>query len=131
MSQKKRFYTSHNVIKSKDLILDSDEDDSDNSDLDILDLTILKLERLMDQGQYKEARILFNEMIKSTLFSTKDLWKIGIEIVTNTTPEDVVDYIRALHASCQEDLKFDTFNAFIDQLMLEKKWEMALNEIDL
>lgn len=36
-----------------------------------------QLRRLLDRAQYAEARELFSEMIKTTVYSIEDIWKVG------------------------------------------------------
>lgn len=36
-----------------------------------------QLRKLLDQARYAEARELFSEMIKTTVFSIEDIWKVG------------------------------------------------------
>lgn len=38
----------------------------------------VKLRALMDQEKYREARILFQEMVNSNKFKFKNLWQVNI-----------------------------------------------------
>ncbi|CEP17810.1 hypothetical protein [Parasitella parasitica] len=91
----------------------------------------LQLRYYLDRAQYAEARVLFSEMIKTAKYPLESIWKIGVEIISKTTPDDLTDYLKAVYIGSSESLAPITFNVYIDQLMLSENWELALEEMEL
>ncbi|KAF1807458.1 hypothetical protein FB192DRAFT_1022704 [Mucor lusitanicus] len=90
-----------------------------------------QLRKFLDQAQYAEARELFSEMIKTAVYPIEDIWKVGVEIVSKTTPNDLTDYLKAVYIGSPEKLAPTTFNAYIDQLMIDENWDLAFEEMEL
>ncbi|KAL9542749.1 hypothetical protein MBANPS3_008458 [Mucor bainieri] len=90
-----------------------------------------QLRKFLDRAQYAEARELFSEMIKTAVYPIEDIWKVGVEIVSKTTPNDLTDYLKAVYIGSPEKLAPTTFNAYIDQLMINEKWDLAFEEMEL
>ncbi|KAK4517386.1 uncharacterized protein ATC70_000721 [Mucor velutinosus] len=90
-----------------------------------------QLRKFLDRAQYAEARELFSEMIKTAVYPIEDIWKVGVEIVSKTTPNDLTDYLKAVYIGSPEKLAPTTFNAYIDQLMISEKWDLAFEEMEL
>ncbi|KAI8070526.1 uncharacterized protein B0P05DRAFT_182403 [Gilbertella persicaria] len=90
-----------------------------------------KLKHLIDLEQYDDAQFLFTELIKTSRYNIHNFWKVGAEIIGKTSPNQLADYLRAVFINSPNPLSLVTFDAYIDQLMLERKWANALEEIDL
>ncbi|KAI8387440.1 hypothetical protein BD560DRAFT_116598 [Blakeslea trispora] len=91
----------------------------------------LKLKQLVDQEEYEDARLLFTELIRTSRYNIQNFWKIGIQIIGRTSPNQLTDYLRAVYINAPPYLSLVTFSAYIDQLMIDKSWSKAIEEIDL
>ncbi|KAI8378114.1 hypothetical protein EDC96DRAFT_215627 [Choanephora cucurbitarum] len=91
----------------------------------------LKLKQLIDQEEFGDARLLFTELIRTSRYNLHNFWKIGIQIIGRTSPNQLTDYLRAVYINAPPYLSLVTFSAYIDQLMIDKKWSKAIEEIDL
>ncbi|KAL7321199.1 hypothetical protein PS15m_000995 [Mucor circinelloides] len=90
-----------------------------------------QLRNFLDRAQYAEARELFSEMIKTAIYPIENIWKVGVEIVSKTTPNDLTDYLKAVYIGSPEKLAPTTFNAYVDQLMINENWDLAFEEMEL
>ncbi|GAN02576.1 hypothetical protein MAM1_0024d02020 [Mucor ambiguus] len=90
-----------------------------------------QLRKFLDRAQYAEARELFSEMIKTAVYPIEDIWKVGVEIVSKTTPNDLTDYLKAVYIGSPQKLAPTTFNAYIDQLIINENWDLAFEEMEL
>ncbi|KAG2232886.1 hypothetical protein INT48_004899, partial [Thamnidium elegans] len=91
----------------------------------------VKLRSLVDQERYEEARTLFIEIVKSNKYHFKNLWKIGIEIIGKSSPKDLIGYLKAVYTSSPPSSSAEIFNVYMDEMMIEEKWEKALEEMQL
>ncbi|KAI7882122.1 uncharacterized protein EV154DRAFT_40031 [Mucor mucedo] len=88
-----------------------------------------KLRSLMNEEKYEQAKKLFIELVKSNRFHFQHLWKIGVEIIGKTSPKDLTGYLKAVFISSPVKHSAETFNVYIDYLIAENSWELALDEI--
>lgn len=91
----------------------------------------VKLRSLLDQEKYAEAKLLFTEMVKSSKYDFKNLWQAGIEVIGRSSPHELVGYLKAVFISAPPRLSAETFNVYIDQLLIESNWTEALDEMEL
>ncbi|CEG66366.1 hypothetical protein RMATCC62417_02959 [Rhizopus microsporus] len=89
------------------------------------------LQEMIANSDYENALKLFKALLESSRFSIGSLWETGVELIGTVEPAKLTDYLHGVYICSQGKTRLAVFHAYIDNLMLEKRWQEALDELEL
>ncbi|CAO3686963.1 unnamed protein product [Rhizopus stolonifer] len=83
----------------------------------------------------KTSALIYKMMLEGNLLSSRygidNLWQLGVELIGQVAPEQLTNFLHSCYIASPSELRVIIFDAYTENLMLEEKWETALDELEV